>query len=300
MGRTVYIDGRFVPEEEAKVSVFDHGYLYGDGVFEGIRAYNGRVFKLTEHVDRLYDSAKAIMLTIPMSKAEMEETVLETLRRNGLTDAYIRLVVSRGRGDLGLDPRKCPSATVVCIVDKIVLFPKELYDRGIKVMTVATRRNNVDSLSPRIKSLNYLNNILAKIEANLIGCPEVIMLNSEGYVVEGTGDNIFIVKGRKVITPPTHVGILEGITRATVMQMAEEAGYEVREEVFTRHDVYTADECFLTGTAAELIPCIEADGRTIGSGAPGPVTKSLMNAFRKLTHETGTPIYCKTPEAAAI
>ncbi len=300
MGRTVYIDGRFVPEEEAKVSVFDHGYLYGDGVFEGIRAYNGRVFKLTEHINRLYDSAKAIMLTIPMSKEDMEETVLETIRRNGLTDAYIRLVVSRGRGDLGLDPRKCQSATVVCIVDKIVLFPKELYDRGIKVMTVATRRNNVDSLSPRIKSLNYLNNILAKIEANLAGYPEVIMLNSEGYVVEGTGDNIFIVKGNKLITPPTYVGILEGITRAAVMQMAKEAGHDVREEVFTRHDVYTADECFFTGTAAELIPCIEVDGRTIGSGTPGPVTKALMNAFKRLTQETGTPIYRKTQEAAAI
>lgn len=299
MSLWIYLNGRMVPQEEATVSVFDHGVLYGDGVFEGIRAYNGRVFKLTEHIDRLYESAKAILLSIPMDKDEMTEAVLETCRRNRLWDAYIRLVVSRGHGDLGLDPRKCPRPTIFCIADKITLFPEEFYVKGLKVMTVATRRTSPDALNPRIKSLNYLNNILAKIEATLMGCMEVVMLNSEGYVVEGTGDNIFIVKNGVLITPPNHVGILEGITRNTVMALARGMGMTVEERVFTRHDLYIADECFLTGTAAEVIPVIEVDGRSVGSGTPGLVTARLTRAFRDLTQREGTPIYRDQTQAAA-
>ena len=227
--RVVYVDGEFVPACEAKVSVFDHGFLYGDGVFEGIRAYNGRVFRLTEHLDRLYESARAIALEIPVSWSEMERITLETVRRNGLRDAYIRLVVSRGVGDLGLDPRKCQKPTIVCIADSITLYPKELYETGLKVMTVPTRRVAVDALNPRVKSLNYLNNILAKIEANLVGMAEVIMLSPEGYVVEATGDNVFIVKKSKLITPPSYMGILEGITRATIMELAPALGLTVVE-----------------------------------------------------------------------
>ncbi len=294
----VYVNGGFFPKEQASVSVFDHGFLYGDGIFEGIRAYNGRVFKLEEHLDRLYESAHAILLDVPLNKGEMREAVLETCRRNGIHDGYIRLVVSRGAGDLGLDPRKCRRATVVIIADTIQLYPEELYERGMKVATVSTRRNSVESLNPRIKSLNYLNNILAKIEANLAGYAEVIMLNSDGYVVECTGDNIFIIKNGALITPPRHVGILEGITRNTVMELARERGIPVREEVFTRHDVWTADECFLTGTAAEAIPVVEADGRIIGTGRPGPITTELITAFRAYAQTRGTPIY--PGEAAAL
>lgn len=286
----IYLNGKFVSPEEAKVSVFDHGLLYGDGVFEGIRAYNGRVFKLTEHLDRLYESARSILLNIPLSWKEMEEAVLETVRRNGLRDAYIRLVVTRGAGDLGLDPRKCPNPTVFIIADKITLWPDELYTKGLKVKTVATRRNAVDTLNPRIKSLNYLNNILAKIEANLMGYPEVVMLNAEGYVVEGTGDNIFIVKKGRLITPPPYVGILEGITRATIMDLAREMGLSVSEDLFTTHDLYVAEECFLTGTAAEVIPVVEVDGRQVGQGVPGPVTVKLMRAFREYAQNNGTPL----------
>lgn len=291
MSIQVYIDGKWYPKEEAKVSVFDHGFLYGDGVFEGIRAYNGRVWKLTEHLDRLYDSAKSIWLEIPISWKEMEEVVLETLRRNNLKDAYIRLVVSRGFGDLGLDPRKCKMATVVCIADSIQLYPPEVYTAGMKVISVGTRRNPVDTLSPQIKSLNYLTGIMAKISAITLGYPEVIMLNNNGYVCEGTGDNIFIIKKGKILTPPAYLGILPGITRNSVLEMAKEMGYSAEEGVFTLHDLYTADECFLTGTAAEVIPVIQADGRPIGTGTPGPVTTSLIGKFREQTVTQGTPIF---------
>lgn len=286
----VYIDGKWYPKEEAKVSVFDHGFLYGDGVFEGIRAYNGRVWKLTEHLDRLYASAKAIWLQMPISWAEMEEVVLESLRRNNLKDAYIRLVISRGYGDLGLDPRKCEKPTVVCIADKISLYPEAVYTEGMKVISVATRRNPVDTLSPQIKTLNYMTGIMAKISAITLGYPEVIMLNQNGYVTEGTGDNIFMVKNGKIITPPAYLGILPGITRNSVIEMARDLGYTVEEGVFTLFDVYTADELFLTGTAAEVIPVVAADSREIGNGRPGEITGRLIARFRELTKEQGTPI----------
>lgn len=287
----VYVDGRFYPRSEAKISVFDHGFLYGDGVFEGIRAYNGRVWKLTEHLERLYESAHALMLTIPLSMAEMQEVVLETCRRSGVTrDGYIRLVVSRGTGDLGLDPRKCPRATVVCIADNIQLYPPEVYEHGMKVISVSTRRIPNQSLTPRMKSLNYLNSIMAKIEAVHLGYPEVIMLNTEGYVSEGTGDNIFIIKKNKIITPPESAGILAGITRNCIIDIARELGYVVEEKNFILHDVYLADECFLTGTAAEAVPVVEADGRRIGAGEPGVITNQLIAAFRARTQVEGTDI----------
>ena len=287
----VYLNGEFVPREEAKISVFDHGLLYGDGVFEGIRSYSGRVFKLDEHLKRLYDSAKAIMLRIPLEMEEMREVVLETLRRNNLRDAYIRLVVTRGEGDLGLDPDKCPKPTVFCIADKIVLYPEKYYREGLRIVTVPTRRNYVEAINPRIKSLNYLNNILAKIEGKLANAPEAIMLNSEGYVVECTGDNVFIVKKGVLKTPPVYIGALEGVTRNCVMDLAREMGIEVREELFTRYELYTSDECFLTGTAAEVIPVVEVDKRPIGDGKPGPVTLKLIDAFRRYAQTHGTPIY---------
>ncbi len=290
MSLQIYLNGRFLPEPEAKVSVFDHGFLYGDGIFEGIRAYHGRVFKLQEHLDRLYESAHAITLNIGISKLEMQEIVLETCRRNDLSDAYIRLVVSRGKGDLGLDPKKCPKATILCIADKITLYPESFYQTGLEVKTVPTRRNDVDSLNPRIKSLNYLNNILAKIESNLGGCLEAIMLNQQGYVCEATGDNIFIVKQGALITPPIYAGILEGITRNTVMELAERTGITVKETLFTRHDLYNADEVFLTGTAAEMIPVIQIDGRAIGDGKPGVMFNRLLPMFRELTKVDGPQI----------
>lgn len=301
MERLVYVNGRFLPKEQACVSVFDHGFLYGDGIFEGIRAYNGRVFKLDEHLDRLYESAHTIMLRIPLTKEEMREAVLETCRRNGLRDAYIRLVVSRGTGDLGLDPRKCPAPTVVVIADAIQLYPAEFYEKGLRVATVPTRRNSAETVNPRIKSLNYLNNILAKIEANMAGFAEVIMLSAEGYVVECTGDNIFIVRRGELVTPPSYVGILEGITRNAVMDLARRQGIPVAERIFTRHDLFNADECFLTGTAAEVIPVVEVDGRLIGGGEPGPVTRTLMADFRALTANEGVPIYPEVaPDAAGV
>lgn len=291
MSIQIYIDGQFYGKDEAKISVFDHGFLYGDGIFEGIRAYNGRVWKLDEHLKRLYDSAKAIMLEIPLTVGEMEEVVLETLRRSGLTkDSYIRLVISRGKGDLGLDPRKCPKPSVICIADTINLYPEAVYTEGMQVISVSTRRNPVDTLSPQVKTLNYMTGIMAKITANLHGYPEVIMLNKEGYVCEGTGDNIFIVKNGKIITPPAHLGILPGITRNAVIAMAKELGLPVEEGVFTLIDVYGADECFLTGTAAEVIPVVMADGRAIGDGKPGETTWQLIKRFRELTQTLGTPI----------
>jgi len=270
--------------------VFDRGYLYGDGVFEGIRAYNGRVFKLPEHVERLYQSAGAILLSIPLTPEEMTDVIARTCGRNGIHDGYIRVVVSRGVGDLSLDPDRCEEPTVVVIADTIQLYPEELYDSGMRIMTVATRRNHHEALNPRIKSLNYLNNIMAKIEANLAGYNEVLMLNQEGYVVECTGDNIFLVSDGDVITPPTYTGALKGITRDVVMDLARDRGLAVREEPFTRFDVYTADECFLTGTACELMPVVACDGRRAGAGRPGPITRQLIEDFRRLTRTSGTPI----------
>ncbi|MGE5590334.1 MAG: branched-chain-amino-acid transaminase [Bacillota bacterium] len=287
----VYVNGSFFPKEKATVSVFDHGYLYGDGVFEGIRAYNGRVFKLDEHVRRLYNSAKVIQLPIPIPPEEMGRVIVEAMRRNQLRDAYIRPVVSRGAGDLGLDPRRCPRPTVVVISDTIQVYPKELYESGMKVVTVPTRRNLNEATSPRIKSLNYLNNIMAKLEGNHLGYPEVVMLNAEGYVAEGTADNIFIVRDGALITPPVTAGILQGITRDTVMDLARQVGIPVREELFTRYDLYTAEECFLTGTGAEIIAVNECDGRAIGDGRPGPVARSLIAAYHELVSRTGTPVY---------
>ncbi|MBS4178901.1 branched-chain-amino-acid transaminase [Lederbergia citrea] len=290
----IFLNGKFVKKQEAVVSVYDHGFLYGDGVFEGIRAYSGNVFRLDEHLTRLYDSAKSIMLTIPYTKEEMTAIVVETLRQNHLQDGYIRLVVSRGVGDLGLSPFSCEMPTVIAIAEPLRIFPKELYETGLEIVTVATRRNRSDVLSPMVKSLNYLNNILVKIEANLAGVPEALMLNDQGYVAEGSADNIFIVKNNKLLTPPGHVGALVGITRNAILDLAREKGYEVAEAVFTRHDVYTADEVFLTGTAAEVIAVKKVDGRVIGEGKPGPVTQDLLDSFRELTQNDGVKIYDQT------
>lgn len=287
----VYIDGELVKTEEAKISVFDHGLLYGDGVFEGIRAYNGRVFKLSEHLDRLFNSAKYIMLNIPLTKEELTKAIIETIKANELRDAYIRLVVTRGVGDLGLDPRKCPKPSIIIIVDKIVLFPKEFYENGLELITVPTRKNIQEALSPCVKTLNYLNSIMAKIEANNAGVAEAVMLNAEGYVTEGTGENLFIIKNNTLITPPLWVGVLGGITRDTVMQLGKKMGIEVAEKVLTRFDLYTADECFLTGTAVEIIPVVKIDKRIIGNGKPGSITLKIMDMFRELTQTEGTEIY---------
>jgi branched-chain amino acid aminotransferase len=286
----IYIDGKYFDEKSAKISVFDHGLLYGDGIFEGIRAYHGRVFRLKEHIDRLFYSAKAILLNIPRSHAEMMQAVVETCRRNKLRDGYIRLVVTRGPGGLGLNPRGCKAPSVIIIADKIQLYPAELYERGLDLITVPTTRNLHSALNPAIKSLNYLNNILAKIEANNGGCEEAIMLNSEGYVSECTGDNVFIIKAGQMFTPPLSAGALYGITRSVVMDMAREASIPVSEPNLTRYDLFNADECFLTGTGAELIPVVKIDGRVIGAGKPGPVTKSLVERYRALTQVSGEPI----------
>lgn len=291
MSIQIYVDGKYYPKEEAKISVFDHGFLYGDGVFEGIRAYNGRVFKLKEHIDRLYNGARGIMINVPLTKEEMTEVVLETLRRNQLQDAYIRLVISRGAGDLGLDPKKCSKPTIVCIADKIVLYPEELYEKGMEIITAATRRNRPEGVNPQMKSLNYLNNIMAKLEANLAGAPEALLLNNEDYVAECTGDNIFIVKNGVLITPPPYVGILVGITRNAIIEAAERLGIKVEEKVFTRYEVFTADECFLSGTAAEAVPVVKVDGRPIADGKPGPITKQIIKEFKELIKTEGTEIY---------
>ncbi|MDI3539320.1 MAG: branched-chain amino acid aminotransferase [Methanolobus sp.] len=286
----IYYNGEYVPKSKATTSVYDHGFLYGDGVFEGVRAYNGRVFKLREHVDRLYDSATAIALKIPMTKEEMEEAILETLRRNNLRDAYIRPIVSRGNGDLGLDPRKCPKPNVFIISQEWGAMYGDLYETGLTGVTVAVRRNAADALSPNIKSLNYLNNILAKIEANEKGGDEAIFFDSNGYLSEGSGDNIFIIKNGKVYTPPT-VNNLRGITRATAIELLEEMGIKVHVENLGMFDLYTADEIFVTGTAAEAAPLVKVDGRAIGTGKPGPVTKKMIEAFKRVTQSTGTPIF---------
>ncbi len=286
----VYINGEFVPESEAKISIFDHGFLYGDGVFEGIRAYNGKVFRLWEHIDRLYDSAKAIDLEIPMSKEEFGKIILETLRRNRLRDAYIRPIVTRGVGDLGLDPKKCGRPTVIVITKPWGKLYGDLYERGLKAVTVTVRRNPPDALPPNIKSLNYLNNILAKIEANVKGGDEAIFLDANGYVSEGSGDNIFIVKNGVVMTPPT-VNNLKGITREAVVELIKELNIPFKEVNLGLYDLYTADEVFVTGTAAEIAPIVVIDGRKIGDGKPGKITRLLMEEFRKLTEREGVPIY---------
>jgi branched-chain amino acid aminotransferase len=291
MGLIIYLNGEFVDEEEAKVSVFDHGLLYGDGVFEGIRAYHNRVFRLPEHIERLYESAKSIMLDIGISDAEMSEALLETLRRNNLKDAYIRLVVTRGRGDLGMDPHNCSNPTIFIIAAQIQLYPEELYQKGMGVVTVPTRRNPVEGVNPRVKSLNYLNNIMAKMEASLAGYSEALLLTNEGYVCECTGDNIFVVKKGVVITPPSYLGLLEGVTRNAILEIAAKLGYLTEEKVFTRHDVFVADECFLTGTAAEMVPVVKVDGRVIGQGVPGEVSKALLKGLRELTETDGPEIF---------
>ncbi len=287
MGLKIYLDGALVNKEKAVVSVFDHGLLYGDGVFEGIRSYNGLIFKLGEHLDRLFESAHTLKLEIPLSKERLEKAVVETLRANKLKDAYIRVVVTRGVGDLGLDPRKCPKATLFIITDKISLYPQEYYKKGLEIATVPTVRNHPEALNPQLKTLNYLNNILAKIEATNAGVEEAVLLNAQGYVTECTGENIFFVKGDCLKTPPPYVGILKGITRSVVMEIANKAGFCVCEDVFTRHDLYTADEVFLTGTAAEIIPVIKIDNRVIGEGRPGKTTHRLMKEFQKLTSKEG-------------
>jgi branched-chain amino acid aminotransferase len=277
----VYICGKLVDKAHAVVSVFDHGLLYGDGVFEGIRVYSGKVFLIDEHVERLYESAEAIRLEIPMTRAAMAQALNETVAANGIHDGYIRLVVTRGAGTLGLDPKKTSDPQVIIIADSIALYPSEMYQQGLKLITASTLRNHPQALSPRIKSLNYLNNILAKIEGADAGCVEAVMMNHLGHVAECTGDNIFLVKNGVISTPGTDAGILEGITRNCVIKLAREAGYEVREKTLIRHDIYVADECFLTGTAAEVIPATSLDGRLIGDGKPGPVTKDLLERFHK-------------------
>ncbi|HVW38711.1 MAG TPA: branched-chain-amino-acid transaminase [Pirellulales bacterium] len=282
MSLKIYISGRFYDQEDAKISVFDHGLLYGDGVFEGIRSYGGRVFRLEEHLDRLWDSAKAIWLKIPMTKEAMGQAIYETLKLNGISDGYIRLVVTRGAGTLGLDPNRTADPQVIIIADKIALYPPEMYENGLQIVTVSVVRNHAAALSPRIKSLNYLNNILAKIEGLNAGCVEALMLNTKGEVAECTGDNIFLVRGGELLTPPLEAGILEGITRQAVIDIARRAKMTVREIPLTKHDVYIADECFLTGTAAEVIPVVKVDDREIGTGKPGPVTRDLREQFHKM------------------
>nr|AUN35866.1 branched-chain amino acid aminotransferase [uncultured bacterium] len=287
MSKQVYINGKLVPKENATVSVYDHGLLYGDGVFEGIRVYGGKVFLLGEHIDRLYESANAIRLEIPMTKAAMTKAVEDTVAANKLDGGYVRLVITRGAGELGLDIRKTSNPQVIIIADSITMYPPEIYANGMKLITASTLRNHPGALSPRIKSLNYLNNIMAKIEGTDTGCAEALMLNHKGEVAECTGDNIFIVKDGVVKTPPCDAGILEGITRNAVIKLAREAGRSVQEVSLTRHDIYVADECFLTGTAAEVVAVISLDGRKIGEGKPGPVTKDLLERFRTLTRTAG-------------
>jgi branched-chain amino acid aminotransferase len=287
----IYLDGKYYDEQNAKISVFDHGLLYGDGVFEGIRAYNSRVFKLKEHIERLYCSAKAILLEIPMSAAEMTRAVVETCRENNIKDGYIRLVVTRGIGTLGLNPNRCKNPSVIIIAATIQLYPEEYYQKGLEIITVPTTRNLHSAVNPAIKSLNYLNNILAKIEANNAGCEEAIMLNAEGFVSECTGDNIFIIKSGHLHTPPLYAGALYGITRGVVLELAEKSGLKVSESNLTRYDIFNADECFLTGTGAELVPVVKVDGRVIGDGKPGPHTRRLVEAYHSLTKASGEPIY---------
>jgi branched-chain amino acid aminotransferase len=286
----VYIDGKFYDQREAKISVFDHGLLYGDGIFEGIRAYHGRVFRLKEHIDRLFCSAKSILLNIPMSHRRIMEAVLDSCRQNRIRDGYIRLLVTRGVGTLGLNPNRCKNPSVIIIADKIQLYPPRLYERGMEIITVPTVRNLHSALNPAIKSLNYLNNILAKIEATSAGFEEAVMLNSEGFVAECTGDNIFIVKDGRLLTPPLSAGALYGITRQVVIELARRDGVPVGEPNLTRYDLFNAEECFVTGTGAEIVPVVKIDGRTIGKGKPGRLTKRFVLAYHALTKESGEPI----------
>jgi branched-chain amino acid aminotransferase len=291
----IYLNGAMVPKEEAKVSVFDHGFLYGDGVFEGIRVYEGKIFRLEEHVARLYESARTLELHVPMEQLEMIDAITRTVAANDKADAYVRVVVSRGPGDLGIDPAKCPRATVVIVVDSIVMYPREVYDFGIDLVTSSIRRVPMESLDPRVKSLNYLNNILAKLEAKNAGCLEAIMLNHQGLVAECTGDNLFIVKHGRLETPAVTQGALAGITRGVVLEIAAELGIEARETELALHDVYNADECFLTGTAAEIVPVVSVDGRTVGDGRPGSLTRLIMAEFRRARVAPHVP----TPERRA-
>ena len=286
----IFIDGKYYSERDAKISVFDHGLLYGDGIFEGIRAYNGRVFKLKEHIDRLFYSAKAILLDIPMSPEEISRATVETCRANKIRDGYIRLLVTRGVGTLGLNPKSCARPSVIIIAGKIQLYPQEYYERGLDIVTVPTTRNLHSALNPAIKSLNYLNNILAKIEANNAGVEEAVMLNAEGFVAECTGDNLFIFKNGELLTPPLSAGALYGITRQTVIELAHQAGIKVSEPNLTRYDLFNADECFLTGTGAEIMPVIKIDGRVIGKGKPGTLTRKLEEDYHALTKRSGEPI----------
>jgi branched-chain amino acid aminotransferase len=287
----IYLDGQFLDEPDAKISVFDHGLLYGDGVFEGIRFYNGRVFLLEEHLDRLDDSAKAILLTVPLDRDAMRAMVLETCRKNNLRDGYIRLVITRGKGDLGLNPTKCPKPTIFCIASTIELYPEKFYTEGLRVNTVPTQRISPAMMSPAVKSLNYLNNILAKIEGNLYGAQESIMLNAQGYIAECTADNIFVIKKEHIFTPHISDGALGGITRRLMFDLAKELGREIKEANLTRYDLFVADEIFATGTGAEVVPISEVDGRKIGPGRVGPVTAEFIKAFKMRTQSTGTPIY---------
>jgi branched-chain amino acid aminotransferase len=285
----IYYDGKYLPDDQAKVSVFDHGFLYGDGVFEGIRAYNGRIFRLKEHLDRLYDSAKTIDITPPISKEDLTEAICETLRRNNLTDAYIRPIITRGVGDLGLDPRKCPKPSVIVIAVTWGAMYGDLYEKGLRGITVSIRRNPAESMPPNVKSLNYLNNILAKIEANYKGGDEAIFFDTNGYLSEGSGDNLYIVKNGEILMPPT-LNNLRGITRMVLIEAAKSLGITVKEQNLGYFDLYTADEMICTGTAAEVAPITWVDGRTIGSGKPGPVTRQLMAAFKTITEKEGYPI----------
>jgi branched-chain amino acid aminotransferase len=284
----VYLDGQFVESEDAKISVFDHGLLYGDGVFEGIRLYDGCVFKLEEHLERLEYSAKAILLEMPWSRQEISDAICETCRINNLKDGYIRLVVTRGKGSLGLSPKTCVSPSIIIIADHLSLYPAEYYEKGLEIITVPTRRVNPAALSPAVKSMNYLNNILAKMEADRLGYIEALMLNDQGYVAECTGDNVFIFHKGKIMTPPFHAGALRGVTREVVLEIAEDLGIPVIQENMTRYDIWIAEECFLTGTAAEVIPVVEVDGRMIGDGKPGKVTGQFLTNFRSRVAKEGT------------
>jgi branched-chain amino acid aminotransferase len=285
MSFKIFITGKLYDREDAKISVYDHGLLYGDGVFEGMRSYAGKVFRLDRHLDRLWNSARAIWLEIPLTRQAVAQAINETLKVNGIRDGYIRLVVTRGAGTLGLDPNRTSDPQVIVITDHVALYPEEYYRNGLEIVTASTTRNHPAALSPRIKSLNYLNNILAKIEGLKAGCIEALMLNHKGEVAECTGDNIFVVRQGVLLTPPLDAGILEGITREAVMELARDSGREVRETALTRHDVYIADECFLTGSAAEVIPVVKLDDRRIGEGVPGPVTRDLIERFHKLTRD---------------
>ncbi|MEH7179938.1 branched-chain-amino-acid transaminase [Neobacillus vireti] len=296
----IFLDDKFVKKEDAVVSVFDHGFLYGDGVFEGIRVYSGNVFRLDAHLKRLFESAQSIMLNIPYTKEEMTQLIVDTIRKNELDSAYIRVVISRGKGNLGLDPSSCSKPSVIIIAEVLTMYPKEFYENGIKIASVPSRRNRPDVLSPQIKSLNYLNNILVKLEANQAGVQEALMLNDQGYVTEGSADNIFIVKNGVIFTPPVYLGALEGITRNAIIDVARAKGYEVRESPFTRHDVYVADEVFLTGTAVEVIAAISVDGRKISDGKPGVITNDLLEEFRKIVTTDGVACYPESTNHAVV